>query len=305
MHGSTTKLSQAIGSKIIISFCMKCQLIWSSSGIERSIEFEQGTDLETLKYLVFSVIPDNNVELSSEEGIIDPIDSIVFLDYCGREISSEEDLQFTILENQPIPISSNTMTEINDDNTSYFTIYCSIKNRLNQSNICTRTTFQNQEIIQPGYRLIDTDFLFCNYCQLFVDPSLIVPEIRSLPRFYCRYEEAVTIGLCQTIPSFSNSNAVSENSFIYPETIHSHRLLFERALTMQSYYPQVIAQQRQRFDARLASGSTTILSYENKQWQDQARAVVDYEAIRAYASEKMTTEPTLAKYVYMLYNIKL
>ena len=281
---------------------MKCQLIWSSSGNESSLEFEPGTDLETLKYVVFSILPDtnnnsNDFESSSSsptEVIVDP-DSLLFLDYCGREITSDEDLQSTILENQPY---SSSISESND-NSWYFTIYCMNKVRLDQS-ICTRSTFQSQEIVQPGYRLVDTDFLFCYYCQQFIDPSLIVSETRSLTRFSCRYEEAAIIGLCQTISASSiasHKGSTSDPSSSHPEIVHSHRLLFERALHRQSYYPQVITSQRQRFDARLASGSATILSYENTQWQDRARSVIDYQAIRTYASEKMATEPTLAKYV--------
>lgn len=260
---------------------MKCQFIWASH--ECNLDIEQGTDLETLKCLALSLTPNFDAEEIN-------LETLLFLDYCGREIDTDSDLEHIILENKPISPSSDTSSDNSD---WYFTVWCTNKIQLT-SPTCTRTMLQEQYIIQPTYRLIDTDFLFCSYCQQYVDSSLIVAETRSLTRFCCRYEEAVTVGLCQSLTSISGYHEHSQSN-LHPLTINAHRVLFERALSTQSCYPQIIIQQRKRFDARLVSGSSTALSYENIQWQEQARAVIDYQALRLYAVEELVAEPTMAK----------
>ena len=186
-------------------------------------------------------------------------------------------------------------------------------------------------LVQPRYRIVDTDILVCSHCRLFLDSSLVVFEPVPLAAFVCQGKRAAEMGLL-----YPESSSGSERIFSLTETeasgpvgLFMKRLLLQRAIDAQpasalgggggglptaaasaaqgleaQMQQLVLTQARikaeKEMEARLRSGLQTVWAHEDADAAAAARAAVDYDKVREFAQRHLQAHEGCAEDVAML-----
>lgn len=157
----------------------------------------------------------------------------------------------------------------------------------------------NGSMIQPGYRIVETDIRLCSRCSLFFDSSLIVSDSSDLSYFSCMSDRVIQLGIAdpaigETLEKSTLLNALHKSDAI---SFFVRRMLLNTATQLQanimnstrdSRTPLESRRQQEReekFISKLKSGCVTVEKFENKEYQEKARAAVDFDKIRGYAEE--------------------
>lgn len=160
-------------------------------------------------------------------------------------------------------------------------------------------------IIQPRYRVVDTDILVCAHCQALLDPSLVVCEPTRLTAFVCQISKV-----------YSNDRPSNQERSIPidirgPVGMFLKRSYLHAAIEMQPASVALAAAQpsseggdyaarvesmistqealstEKELQSRLQSGMRTVLAFEDQVQQDSARKAVDLAKIREYSLEHL------------------
>ena len=175
-------------------------------------------------------------------------------------------------------------------------------------------------LIQPRFRLVDTDILLCEHCQHLLDPSLVVDESAApLASFVCQGQKAAAMGLLYPasesqplplLPTFADLQG--------PVGLFLKRQLLFRAIRRYDHYaptfpslsptsslqPLVSAFERDKAEKdmmqRLRSGMNTVWAYEDSEALSVARAVIDYPKVHEGALKYLQANERCAEDVAMV-----
>jgi hypothetical protein len=201
-------------------------------------------------------------------------------------------------------------------------VWCVPKNLQDPKGFCTRTFFKNNKkgrgdsnvesdhgtdggnnssdcMIQPGYRIVETDIRLCSRCSLFFDSSLIVSDSSDLSYFSCMSDRVIQLGIADPAIGETLERSALRNDLYKCDAIsfYVRRLLLNTATQLQVNLVSSIRDGRSLLDSRrqqereekfmskLKSGCTTVEKFENKEYQRRARASVDFDKIKSYAEE--------------------
>ena len=157
----------------------------------------------------------------------------------------------------------------------------------------------DSELIQPAYRVIDTDIPLCASCSRLFDSSLMSCDRAELSSFICRSDKAITMGL-----SYTNAREKLRKTDLMfapykhqPAYLLVKRILLQDAIEVQSRYVSSLEDARtfqdmrrqleieEHFKSKLFFGVRTVAIIEDEERQQKARDVIDYGKIRTYAEE--------------------
>ena len=187
-------------------------------GTADEITYEEADGFEVFTYQIVSLGLD---------------DSPLLLDFAGRVVQNNddmEDIKVTVVKHpvhiqeessslaQSAPAESSTSDQRHLSSipavcthTVAADLWCIDNSLANVGEYCSRMFLQvdqrtntqpntNNEcdVLQPVYRIVDTNIHLCSRCQLFFDPSLIVADRTVLHAFTCESDKAMEMGLAST-----------------------------------------------------------------------------------------------------------
>jgi hypothetical protein len=204
-------------------------------------------------------------------------------------------------------------------------MWCVPKNLQDPNVFCTRTFFKNikkgrgergfsnvesdhgidggssssDSMIQPGYRIVETDIRLCSRCSLFFDSSLIVSDSSDLSYFSCMSDRVIQLGIADPAIGETLERSELQNDLYKsdPVSFYVRRMLLNTATQLQANLGNSIRDGRsliesrrqqereEKFISKLKSGCMTVEKFENKEYQGRARAAVDFDKIKGYAEE--------------------
>ena len=154
---------------------------------------------------------------------------------------------------------------------------------------------RKHDLVQPSYRIAETNILLCARCITLFDSSLIVSDCLQLTSFTCMSDVAIQSGMSYPDAEQSMQKDALQLADVSSNAVHLFvkRLLLRAAVTAQdlaiSEHGNAGAWRRRemehRFVQKLHSGSSTVEAYENKGSLKKAMTVIDLEKIRTYASD--------------------
>lgn len=173
------------------------------------------------------------------------------------------------------------------------------EDNVDNSSTNTSTSTSNDIMIQPGYRIVETDIRLCSRCALFFDSSLIVSDCADLSAFSCMSDRVIQLGIAdptigETLERSARQNALYKSNAI---SFYVRRMLLDSATQLQADSLKLKLDSRSsserrrqqesedKFISKLKSGCITVEKFENKEYQVRARAAVDFDKIKAYAEE--------------------
>ena len=255
---------------------MKCKLYYKDQQYE--VDLEAIIELETFKYQVISIL-DFSIET----------DDVLLIDYCGREIKCDDDICDLSNEELGRLTRPNNFSELQVN--GIIQLWCYSMTYIQSLSICTKEYFPKLAIIQPSYKLIDTDMIFCVSCFNYFDSSLIDQSTSSnnICAFICKHDLASEIGL-SSYSATNTSNTTSENNIQQqlsgPVIYYIHRKYYNLTLDILYNNPNRLVLEHTAdyltYEDRLRSTYTSFLDYFNLSYQEQARKIVDYSAIIRY-----------------------
>ena len=260
--------------------------------------YDPSEDIETLKFQI----------LSMSDDMEDPL----IIDFTGRVILTLEDLEDIKLLDEPQKSSDNIFrgssnnlissrsSNVNISESSLgcdTTVYVWVidKKDINHDNICTYDISSSIDLIQPSYRIIDTDFRICMNCSKMLSFDLIEKNTSALSLFTCSRPELEKIGLISTSSIPIHKNKINDPSD--PIKLFLIRNLFNQSLQLQRNLNNVPKedQQLRSLEARINSNLKSVLIYEDYYQQKAAREVIDYQKIKEYSMEyKIQQHETIA-----------
>ena len=178
-------------------------------GTAEEITFEEAEGFEVFTYQIMS--------LGLEE-------SPLLLDFAGRAVQDNddmEDIKVTVAAVKSVDIQEESsrlapvpVVSVSSDQQHVSSLpavavdlWCMDNSIDNVSEYCSRMflqsdqpTTQNEgdDVLQPVYRIVDTNIHLCGRCQLFFDPSLIVADRGVLHAFTCESDKALEMGLASS-----------------------------------------------------------------------------------------------------------
>lgn len=185
--------------------------------------------------------------------------------------------------------------------------------------LCTRGFFgdgpagssNDEDTIQPAYRMIDTDILLCSRCAALFDVNLVRAEHADLCSFTCGSDRAIEMGL--SYPEVKEVLQMEEEMSVQyrgvPLFLFMKRNLLSNALTLQQRHSNSLLhswnsvqmnmklEAESTFRSKLLSGVNTIGIIEDKERQRRARSVIDYDKIREYMEEHMQGEDGMDRFL--------
>ena len=177
--------------------------------------------------------------------------------------------------------------------------------------LCTRGFFglgpagslNNEDTIQPAYRMNDTDILLCSRCAALFDVNLVSAEHANLCSFTCGSDRAIEMGLSypEVREILRMEEEISVQYKCVPLFLFMKRNLLSNAISLQLRHSNFLlssnaiqlnmkVEAESAFRSKLLSGVSTIGILEDKGRQRRARSVIDYDKIREYMDEYMQGE---------------
>ena len=255
---------------------MKCNLYYKDQ--QYKIDLESLIELDTFKYQVISIL-DFSIE----------IDDVLLIDYCGREIKCDDDICDLSNEELGRLTRPNNFSELQVN--GIIQLWCYSNTNIQSLSLCTKEYFPKLAIIQPSYKLIDTDMIFCISCYNYFDSSLIDQSTNSnnICAFICKHDLAIEIGLSSyttTNTSNINTDINIQHQLSGPIIYYIHRKYYNLTLDILYKNPNRLVLEPTAhyltYENRLRSTYTSFLDYFNLSYQEQARKAVDYCAIIRY-----------------------
>ena len=157
---------------------------------------------------------------------------------------------------------------------------------------CSRTLLAAEELLQPSYRIVDTNIQLCGRCQQLFDASLVVADAGQLFAFSCASDRAIEMGLalcdaeaCLESDAAAVARTVDRNAL--PVMLFIKRILLRRAVEAQasssSSLSVGLSAAEYDFQSRVESGCQTVNAYEDAAQQEAARTAVDYAKVHEHA----------------------
>ena len=170
-------------------------------GTAEEITFEETEGFEVFTFQVMS--------LGLEE------ESPLLLDFAGRVVQDNEDIDDVKVTVAVKSVETMPVDEIQEESSRLplvpsseqpavaADLWCMGNSIANISEYCSRmflsnTQHEGDDVLQPVYRIVDTNIHLCGRCKLFYDPSLIVADHHVLHAFTCESDKAMEMGLAST-----------------------------------------------------------------------------------------------------------
>lgn len=176
-------------------------------------------------------------------------------------------------------------------------MWCIVESLTTSNEFCSRYCLgENEQFIQPMYKLVDTPFRLCSSCKKLFDPSMIVVGQSShLQLFCCESDKAIDFGLAFSDAQISleigrslvSAYGTMSSFSVGPTGMFLRRMFLKRSIAFQPISNTNRSPQEQAFYSRLNSGCKTVRVYEDPAQQAAARACIDYLQIRQYAQLHM------------------
>lgn len=243
-------------------------------------DFDSSDDFEVFRFQILSLFEEI-------------VEDFVLIDFAGRELQTLQELnELSVATNSALATKSERDHRGGSDDIG---VYVWVVNRSSMdymTSMCSAVIFPNERgdedgIIQPRFRIIDTPFDICLYCQRHVSSGLIQSSSDmgiTLQPFHCKSKQAFEFGL--TLDSYQ----VQCRAEGFIERVDRDSPLgkylcwhfVQEAVTSQrsnnAASPSLTEGERQ-IEGRLRSGVKTIQVYEDMEQQRKARECIDFEKV--------------------------
>ena len=158
------------------------------------------------------------------------------------------------------------------------------KSTCNVNRICSKVFSNDEELLQPAFRFLDTPAVFCGRCKWLFDPSLIQPAVAAIPgvdrlplmSFICESAKVIDFAFPDSanILETEKKNLIAASSSMIqdaeinistPLLLYLKRELLNASLEQQRGIPNfssLTARDLETFRRRVESGAQTVSVYE-------------------------------------------
>lgn len=154
---------------------------------------------------------------------------------------------------------------------------------------------RKHDLVQPSYRIAETNIRLCSRCMKLFDGSLIVSDCLQLSSFTCMSDVAIQSGM-----SYPDAEKSMEKDALQlaDDSSNAVHLFVKRLILRAAVAAQDLAisecgsagawrrrEMEHRFVQKLHSGSSTVEAFENKESLKKALTLIDVPKIRTYAAD--------------------
>eukprot|EP01038_Epipyxis_sp_PR26KG_P015916 gene15916-21592_t len=268
MSSITIKVNMGIYDPVIISY-----------------EFSDESNDECviiLKYQILTLLPQSpSAEMFNFNN---DTENFFLIDFAGRLLENFDDLMDLVYSSSITTKDSLPPVELWLVNTQ----------QIDTAKFCTSNASSNS-ILQPSFNMIDMGMRLCGRCRLFLDSSLLKPEVAintPIPSFTCQCQQIIELEMAFPGAKEQYEQEKSEYFRFDPEGpifLFIKRKLLNDALVQQK---QILNSNSfsnsdpvRQFNARIDSGIRTIMVYEDPLQQSLAREAIDFEQVHHYTME--------------------